>query len=94
MRALNELGKVPGEEVSLVIHDDDLSYFRNDGDVPQFTATRSSVRIAGRLSADLLLEQIAAPEAEPRNILLEAELTVGQSTGPAPRLRSVLGANE
>ena len=88
-RALSDLSLVPGRDVSLVIHDDDLSYFRNEGDVPIYTATRSSVRTAGRISADLLLAQIASP-GPARTTLLEAELTVGQSTGPAPEMRSLL----
>ena len=90
-RALSELGLVMGRDVSIVIHDDDLSYFRNEGDVPIFTATRSSVRAAGRHCADILLSAIeAGAEAETKHVLLEAELTVGQSTGPAPFLREIL----
>jgi LacI family transcriptional regulator len=43
------------------------------------------VREAGRLAADLLLGIIAHPETAPETRLLEAELIIGQSTGPAPR---------
>lgn len=89
-RALSDLGLSLGGDVSVVIHDDDLSYFRNEGEVPTYTATRSSVRNAGRQSAELLLERIAAPESPHRHVLLEAELTVGQSTGPAPAYREFL----
>ena len=89
-RAIQDLGLRIGQDVSIVIHDDDLSYFRNDGAVPIYTATRSSVRDAGHRCADLLLRTIAAPKAAPSNILLEAELTIGQSTGPAPRMRQML----
>lgn len=83
-RAIEELGLSMGRDVSVITHDDVLSYFRNGAEVPLFTATRSSVREAGRLSAEMLLELIAAPARAPRTRLLEAELTVGQSTGPAP----------
>lgn len=83
-RALEEAGLRAGKEVSVVIHDDDLSYFRNDQDVPIFTAVRSSVRAAGQQLADMLLESINTPSSSPRNVLLEADLTIGQSTGPAP----------
>ncbi len=89
-RAIHDLGLVMGQDVSVVIHDDDLSYFRNDGDVPIFTATRSSVRDAGRHCAEILIRAIADPARQVQNILLEAELTVGQSTGPAPSLREIL----
>ena len=70
--------------MSIVTHDDALSYLRNGDDVPIFTATRSSVRDAGERLADLLLDRIRDPLAPPRQVLLEAELMVGQSTGPAP----------
>ena len=83
-RAIEELGLRMGRDVSVITHDDVLSYFRNGAEVPLFTATRSSVREAGRLSAEMLLELIATPGGPPRTRLLEAELTVGQSTGPAP----------
>ncbi len=84
-RAIEELGLVMGRDVSVITHDDVLSYFRNGGgDVPMFTATRSSVREAGQLSAEMLLERIANPKTPPRSLLLEAELTLGISTGPAP----------
>ena len=82
-RAIEERKLVLGDDVSIVTHDDNLSYLRNGGDVPIFTATRSSVREAGRLVASLLLKQIADPLAAPQHRLLEAELMVGQSTGPA-----------
>lgn len=83
-RAIEEHGFVMGRDVSVVIHDDNLSYLQNGSDVPIFTATRSSVREAGRLVAEMLITQIADPFAAPKNTLLEAELMVGQSTGPAP----------
>ena len=84
-RAIEERGLKLGRDVSVIIHDDDLSYMRNGEDVPIFTATRSSVREAGRIAAALLLELIAAPSGaltEMPNRLLEAELIIGQSTGP------------
>ena len=83
-RAIEGRGLRLGRDVSLIIFDDDLSYLRNGEDVPIFTATRSSLREAGRLSAQMLLQIIADPGAAPQNRLLEAELILGQSTGPAP----------
>lgn len=83
-RAIDERGLRMGRDISIIIHDDDLSYMKNGGDVPIFTATRSSVREAGRLAAAMLLETIAGNTPAPSSRLLEAELIIGQSTGPAP----------
>jgi len=83
-RAVEERGLAIGRDVSIVTHDDALSYLRNGDEVPVFTATRSSVREAGRLAAEMLLGLVEDPESGPRTMMLEAELTVGFSTGPAP----------
>ncbi|OUS05024.1 LacI family transcriptional regulator [Rhodobacterales bacterium 52_120_T64] len=84
-RAISDAGKTLGRDVSVVIHDDDLSYLKNGSNIPIFTAARSPVRQAGRLCAEMLLEIIANPDTEYRNVLLESELMVGMSTGPAPK---------
>ena len=81
-RAIEESGAELGRDISVITFDDDLSYLRNGPDVPTFTATRSSVREAGRICADRLMAVIADPEGTPEPCLLEAELTVGRSTGP------------
>jgi len=83
-RAIWDLGKTMGRDISVVTHDDALSYLSNTGDVPMFTATRSSIRKAGNQVAEILLAQIARPSAGPVTELLEAELIIGDSTGPAP----------
>lgn len=83
-RAIEELGLKLGRDVSVITHDDELSYFRNGADVPVYTATRSSVREAGRRAATILLDMIRGGDG-PRQVLLEADLTLGQSTGPAPQ---------
>ncbi|MDA8860964.1 substrate-binding domain-containing protein [Planktomarina temperata] len=85
-RALDDRELKLGRDVSVITHDDDLSYFRDAAAVPVYTATRSSVREAGRLSADLLLKAIADPGRDPEGILLDAELILGSSTKP-PRGR-------
>ncbi len=83
-RALDEAGLRIGRDVSVIAHDDDLSYLKNGQDVPIFTATRSSVRHAGELAAEMLIERIKSPKEPVKTRLLEAELVVGKSTGPAP----------
>ncbi len=82
-RALQESGMKLGEQISLVTHDDDLSYLPNSGDVPMFTATRSSVREAGQRCAEMLLDLIKDEVTSPEQELWEAQLLVGASTGPA-----------
>lgn len=84
-RAIEARGLRMGRDVSVILFDDELSYLKNGEDVPIFTATRSSVRDAGRIAAQLLLDQIANPSAAPVHRLLEADLILGQSTGPAPQ---------
>ena len=81
----DEAGLEMGRDVSVITHDDDLSYLANGRDMPIFTATRSSVREAGRLAAEMLLRHIAAPARDPETHLLEAQLIIGGSTGPAPK---------
>lgn len=83
-RAVEERGLVMGSDVSIVTHDDELSYFSAPDAVPVFTATRSSVREAGRLAAEMLIGIVEGRDGSPRHKLLEAVLTVGQSSGPAP----------
>lgn len=84
-RAIEEVGHVMGRDISIITHDDALSYLQNGDDVPIFTATRSSVREAGTRLAEMLVARIVDPAAPPGSVLLEAELMVGQSTGPASR---------
>lgn len=81
-RAISQAGLVIGKDVSVIIHDDDLSYFDNGGAVPQFTSTRSSVREAGNLAAEMLLKQIDDPSLFPQTKLLKSHLIMGSSTGP------------
>ncbi|MBP0480884.1 LacI family DNA-binding transcriptional regulator [Sagittula salina] len=84
-RAIHEAGLELGRGASVITHDDDLGYLRNGHSVPIFTATRSSVRLAGERAAAMLLDCIRDPGCEPKTQLLEAELIIGASTGPAPQ---------
>ena len=81
-RALEDAGLKMGRDVSVVTHDDDLSYLKNGEGVPIFTATRSSVRDAGRECAQMLLNIIRDPSTGILTRLLEVDLTVGHSTEP------------
>lgn len=81
-RAADELRLKLGRDLSLICHDDVLSYFRNGEHEPIFTAIRSSVWEAGRRAANALIQQIADPMQRPQ-IMLEADFVIGASTGPA-----------
>ncbi len=84
-RGIEEAGLVMGRDVSIVTHDDELGYLKNGtAEEPIFTATRSSVREAGRRCAALLIEQIESGDHSPRHELMDAVLVLGQSTGPVP----------
>jgi len=84
-RALAAAGLKMGRDVSVLTHDDALSYLPNDRPVPMFTATRSSIRAAGRRVAELLIARVEDPTLPPPQELWEAEIILGSSTGPAPR---------
>ncbi len=83
-RAIEGLGLRMGRDVSIVTFDDDLSYLRNGKDIPIYTSLRASVREMGRRAAQMLLDRIEQRSRPAEHVLIEAELTVGQSTGPAP----------
>lgn len=87
-RAAGERGLRTGRDISIICHDDALSYLDNDGinapEGPAFTATRSSIRAAGRRCAEILLSLINDPDQPPVQELWETDLTLGRSTGPAP----------
>ncbi|MEC3861147.1 substrate-binding domain-containing protein [Mesobacterium sp. TK19101] len=85
-RAIHDKGLEMGRDVSVITHDDDLSYLKNGPGEAIFTATRSSVREAGSLSARMLIDLIRQRPTG-RHQLLEADLIIGGSTGPAPSTR-------
>lgn len=82
-RAIEDRGLKLGVDISVVTHDDALSYLPNGYQEPVFTATRSSISAAGRIAADMLIERIKNPHAVEKSQLLEVELLIGQSSGPA-----------
>lgn len=87
-RAVEERGLRVGRDISIICHDDELSYLGNDAAQapggPPFTATRSSIRAAGRRCAEILIGLIDDPDQPPVQELWETDLTLGRSTGPAP----------
>ncbi|MDA4844050.1 substrate-binding domain-containing protein [Hoeflea poritis] len=83
LRAIQEAGMEPGRDISIVTHDDMLSFLSNSGDIPMFTALRSSIKAAGKRCAEMLIDAIENPGMEPSHELWETELVIGGSTGPA-----------
>ncbi|QKV19450.1 LacI family DNA-binding transcriptional regulator [Oricola thermophila] len=81
MRALQARGLSVGHDVSLVAYDDCLSFLPSTGEDPSMTVMRSSIRLAGRHCANMLIDQIEKKPGE-QHLLLEAEFVVGASTGP------------
>lgn len=88
-RAIAHANLRMGRDVSVIIHDDELSFFQNNDPEPQFTAIRSSVRQAGEQAARMLLDLIEDPDRAPLTHLIEAKLTLGMSTGPVRPTASV-----
>ncbi|KAF0677499.1 LacI family DNA-binding transcriptional regulator [Profundibacterium mesophilum] len=84
-RACEALGLKPGRDISIISHDDDLSYFRHDGAQPYFTSVRSPIREHGTQAALMLLRAIETPQEAPLQTLIEAELIPGRSTAPPPK---------
>ncbi|KIT18177.1 substrate-binding domain-containing protein [Jannaschia aquimarina] len=82
-RAVQEAGLTLGDDVSVVMFDDELSYLRNDGDPPPFTAIRSSVRAAGRRCAEVLLARVAGPDGALIGEVWDCDLVLGASSGPS-----------
>lgn len=83
-RAAQGRGLRLGRDLSLICHDDMLSYLDNNVGGLAFTATRSSIRAAGRRCAEILIDLIRDPGQPPIQELWETELIVGRSTGPCP----------
>lgn len=84
LRAMHELGLQPGKDVSIIAHDDDLSFLHSDEAPMGIAVMRSSIRAMGTLCADMLIDQIENG-GPPRNLLLEAEFIDGPSMAPVSK---------
>lgn len=78
-RAITDHGLQLGEDIALVTHDDDLSYLRNEGSRPQFTAMKSPVRAAGSRCAEILLKLVDNPDHPDIRELWESDFIRGTS---------------
>jgi LacI family transcriptional regulator len=89
IRALREAGWQVPEDVSVVGFDDIQSAaFQNPG----LTTVRQPLREMGRAAAEILLKRINRPGSELRDKhIVEPELVIRETTGPAPSERRVVG---
>jgi len=84
-RAANDRGLMLGRDLSVIAFDDCLSFLNTAGALeqpPYFTSMRSSIREAGKRVAELLIDQIDQKPEEPVHELWEAQLVIGETTGP------------
>ena len=86
--ALRALGvaklRVP-EDCSLIAHDDVFPYITAESMRPAITTTRSPIREHGRRIAQVLTEMAEGKAELDFHELLDVDLIVRDSTGPAPR---------
>jgi LacI family transcriptional regulator len=90
IRALREAGLRVPQDVSIVGFDDVQSAaFQN----PALTTVRQPLRTMGMLAAEAIVRQIAAPidHHASRQIVVDPELIVRESTCPPPRKRTAKG---
>ena len=81
-RAVRDAGLELGRDVSVISHDDDLSFLRNVGEPPPFTVSRSSIAEAGAKCARMLIDHIAGKPVASE--IWTCDFIEGRSTGPAP----------
>ncbi|MEM0900439.1 MAG: substrate-binding domain-containing protein [Pseudomonadota bacterium] len=81
LRALQEHSLTVGKDVSLVAHDDELSFMLADTGDTRMTVVRSAISKAGAAAADMLIDMIEE-EKVPKSVLLEAQFIKGNTSGP------------
>ena len=85
MRAVRDRGlTVPGD-VSIMAHDDALPLTRAINFEPALTVTRAPLRDACEPLANILIDHLNGTPARDLRVVLNAELIVRGSTGPAPK---------
>ena len=84
VRAMTDAGLHVPEDISVVGFDDIITAAFSQ---PSLTTVRQPLRQMGTTAAEVLLDRIADSEKEwPTEIVMEPELIVRESTGPAPRV--------
>ena len=82
IRAVKETGLRVPEDISVVGFDDirEAAYH-----LPSLTTVRQPMRKMGAMAAETLIQRIEGSGAPESGILVEPELVIRESTGPAPR---------
>ena len=83
IRAIKETGKRVPEDISVVGFDDirEAAYH-----LPSLTTVRQPLHKIGALAAQTLIDRIEGKDGHQSEILVDPELVVRESTGPAPRI--------
>lgn len=81
VRAIQESGLIPGKDISVVSHDDCLSFMLSGIGELTMTVMRSGIGDAGRAAATMLIDLIEGLPT-PDHILLEARFVHGNTSGP------------
>lgn len=83
IRAIKETGLRVPEDISVVGFDDirEAAYH-----LPSLTTVRQPMRKIGTLAAEALIDRIEGSNGHESGILVEPELVIRESTGPAPKL--------
>ena len=84
IRAIKESGLRVPEDISVVGFDDvrEAAYH-----LPSLTTVRQPLRKIGTLAAETLVERIEGRDGHQAGILVEPELVIRESTGPAPKVQ-------
>lgn len=84
-RAARSFGLVIGKDISVIAHDDVISFLSADNMVPSLTATRSSMRAAGKRCADLLMDILDGAVPKDVNELWPVELVLRETAKRPPQ---------
>lgn len=83
MRAVQERGLAPGKDISIIAHDDCLSFLMSDFGEWSMTVMRSGIQEAGQVCAQMLIDLIEGQPVQNHH-LLEAKFIKGTTTAPSP----------
>ncbi|WP_445399318.1 LacI family DNA-binding transcriptional regulator [Zobellella sp. An-6] len=84
-RAAGELGITIGKELSVIAHDDVVSFLRTDHFDPPLTVTRSPFMDACRPLAEMMVALLDGADPQSLQTVVPVELIVRRSCGPCPR---------
>ncbi len=80
-RALTEAGLALGKDMSVITHDDALSFLPNGGETPLFASTKSPLRPAGLRCGEMIIDLIEGRVAGPITELWDVPFIEGASLG-------------